>query len=268
MGNKFSIAKTTKRSPLKALPLHTAGQSIDEEIHRIQTVEIGSYVAVSACMVFLACFEWYKWLTSAPPSPVTFSIGSAILVSYCVYKIIKFRQEVKTLRLARDGEKAVGEYLDSFREHGYRVLHDLVVGDFNIDHVIIGKTGIYTIETKTISKYKRGAQKIYYDGNEISINGIKPDRNPIIQAKSQAGWIRDFVKEMLNKKVQVKPVIVFPGWFIEGTTKADVWVLEPKGFKGFLSHRKQILDENDIAIIASTLSRYLRTCEEFSRKHE
>lgn len=30
MENKFTIAKNTKRSPLKALPLHTAGQSIDD----------------------------------------------------------------------------------------------------------------------------------------------------------------------------------------------------------------------------------------------
>jgi hypothetical protein len=242
---------------LKALPLHTAGQSIDEEIHRIQTVEIGSYFAGAACMVFLACFEWYKWVTSAPPSPVSISIGAAVVVSYCVYKIIKFRKEVKTLRLARDGERAVGEYLDSFRQQGYRVLHDLVVGDFNIDHIIIGKTGIYTIETKTISKYVRGSQKINYDGEEISINGMKPDRNPIIQAKAQAGWVKEFVRDFLKKNVPIQPVVVFPGWFVEGNQKSEVWVLEPKALKGFINRRDEILDEKDVSIIANYLTRYI-----------
>jgi hypothetical protein len=266
MANKFTIAKNTKRSPLKALPLHTAGQSIDEEIHRIQTVEISSYLVAAACMLFLSCFEWYKWLTSAPPSPVLISIGAAVVVSYCVYKIIKFRQEVKTLRLARDGERAVGEYLDSFRQQGYRVLHDLVVGDFNIDHVIIGKTGVYTIETKTISKYVRGDQRIYYNGEEISINGIKPDRNPIIQAKAQASWVKDFIQDSIKKNIDIQPVVVFPGWFVDGNQK-EVWVLEPKALKAFISRKDEILDETDVSIIANYLSRYLRTREEYSRKN-
>ncbi len=268
MGNKFSSGANKKRSPLKALPLHTAGQSIEEEIRRIQTVEIGTYVAVAVCMVLLAMFEWYKWILSVPPSPIAISLASLTVVSFCVIQIIRYKREIKSLRLARDGEKAVGEYLDRFREDGYRVLHDLVVGDFNIDHIIIGKTGIYTIETKTISKMKRGVQNIYYDGDEISFNGVKPDRNPIIQAKAQAAWVRDFIHDFFKKKVRIQPVVVFPGWYIKGTTKAEVWVLEPKALKGFLNRRKPILDETDIPMIASTLSRYLRTREHFSKNRK
>ena len=222
MGNKFSSNRKRKRSPLKALSLHTAGQSIDEEISRIQSVEIGSYIAGIACMTILSLFEWYRWVRSAPPSPLAIKIGSIIVISYCIYKIYRYKKEVKKLRLARDGEKAVGEFLDSFRNDGYRVLHDLVVGDFNIDHILIGKTGIYTIETKTISKYIRGVQKIFYDGNEISVNGFKPDRDPIIQAKAQANWVKDFIQKFYKKVIPTQPVIVFPGWFVEGTIKADV----------------------------------------------
>jgi hypothetical protein len=265
MGNKFTSDRKRKRSPLKALPLHTAGQSIDEEISRIQSVEIGSYVAGIACMTLLSIFEWYRWIRSSPPSPLSITIGSIIVISYCIHKIYRYKKEIKKLRLARDGEKAVGEFLDLFRNEGYRVLHDLVVGDFNIDHILIGKNGIYTIETKTISKFTRGIQKIYYDGNEISVNGVKPDRNPIIQAKAQANWVKEFIQEFYHKDIQIQPVIVFPGWYIEGTTKADVWVLEPKALRGFLSRGRQILDEKDIPMIASNLTRYLRTREEFKR---
>jgi hypothetical protein len=45
--------------------------------------------------------------------------------------------------MAKDGEKAVGEFLERFREKGYRIFHDIVGGDFNIDHVLIGPSGIY-----------------------------------------------------------------------------------------------------------------------------
>jgi len=261
MKTKLTPNRKLKRSPLKASPLHTAGQSIDEEIGRIHSVEIATYMTTAACMVLLSAFEWYKWITSAPPSPVPITIGASIMVAYCVFKIHQYKKEVKKLKLARDGEKAVGEYLDSFREQGYRVLHDLVVGDYNIDHVIIGTTGIYTIETKTISKFVRGDQRIIYDGNEISINGFKPDRNPIIQAKAQANWVQEFVRDFVGFKVKVKPVVVFPGWYIEGNTKAEVWVLEPKALKSFLQNRHRIIDESNIPIIASNLTRYLRASE-------
>ena len=265
METKFTKKNSSKRSPLKALPLHTAGQSIDEEISRIQSVEIGSYIAGIACTTILSLFEWYRWVRSAPPTPLPITIASIIVISYCIYKIYRYKKEIKKLRLARDGEKAVGEFLDSFRNEGYRVLHDLVVGDYNIDHILIGKTGIYTIETKTISKFTRGVQKIYYDGNELSVNGMKPDRNPIIQAKAQANWVKEFIQEFYKENIPIQPAIVFPGWYIEGTTKADVWVLEPKALKGFIIRQNQVMGDRDIPIIASNLSRYLRLREEFRR---
>jgi hypothetical protein len=139
--------------------------------------------------------------------------------------------------------------------------------DFNIDHIIIGTTGIYTIETKTISKYVRGVQKIHYDGEEISINGIKPDRNPIIQAKAQANWVKEFIQDFLKKNIPIQPVVVFPGWFVDGKQRSEVWVLEPKALKGFISRRDDILDERDVSVVANYLTRYLRTREEYSRKN-
>ena len=63
-----------KRSPIKAEPLRSAGQSLDEEIHNIQAVEIGSYLTVSVCFFILAVFEWLKWFRNWPPQPLAVKV--------------------------------------------------------------------------------------------------------------------------------------------------------------------------------------------------
>jgi hypothetical protein len=43
------------------------------------------------------------------------------------------------LMQGREGEKAVGQYLERLRARGYQVLHDIPGENFNIDHVLIGQ---------------------------------------------------------------------------------------------------------------------------------
>jgi len=47
------------------------------------------------------------------------------------------------------GEQEVGVLLEGLRDKGYEVLHDLDLGRGNIDHLLIGPTGIFTVETKS-----------------------------------------------------------------------------------------------------------------------
>jgi hypothetical protein len=47
------------------------------------------------------------------------------------------------------GEELVGEALDSLRERGWFALHDVQLDRGNIDHVLVGPAGIFTIETKS-----------------------------------------------------------------------------------------------------------------------
>lgn len=47
------------------------------------------------------------------------------------------------------GEEVVGEALDGLRGRGWFALHDVQLDQGNIDHVLIGPAGIFTIETKS-----------------------------------------------------------------------------------------------------------------------
>jgi Nuclease-related domain len=47
------------------------------------------------------------------------------------------------------GEEHVGGLLDELSDHGWRVIHDASLGRGNVDHILIGPGGLFTVETKS-----------------------------------------------------------------------------------------------------------------------
>lgn len=257
--HKFSQNKNHKKSPITSPPLRLAGQSIDEKIHRIQSEEITPYLAVAVFTFVMAVVEWYKYLRDLPPKPLMTTLGALAIIIFCLIKVINYRKSIRTLKLGRDGERAVGEYLERLREQGYRIFHDIVGGDFNIDHLLIGQTGIYTIETKTFRKPVRGKHEIKYDGKKISIGKFELNRNPVTQAKAQANWIQELIVDLTGKQYKVRPVVLFPGWYCEQPKGAEVWVLNPKALPKFLKKSNSVLTKENVHSVSTHLSRYVRT---------
>jgi hypothetical protein len=174
---------------------------------------------------------------------------------------------MRRLRLAQDGERTVGEFLEKLRADGYQVFHDLVGDGFNLDHVLIGPAGVFTIETKTYSKPAKGKAELTFDGQRIKFGHWEPDRNPVIQARAQAGWLSSLLKESTGRDFPVHPVIVFPGWFVrsEGRPKQPIWVLNPKALPKFLEHQASRLTKEEVQQASFHLSRFIRVEEERRR---
>jgi hypothetical protein len=47
------------------------------------------------------------------------------------------------------GEEHVGGLLDQLASDGWRVIHDASLGRGNVDHIVIGPGGVFTVETKS-----------------------------------------------------------------------------------------------------------------------
>jgi hypothetical protein len=61
---------------------------------------------------------------------------------------------------------------------------------FNVDHVLIGPSGVFAIDTKTHSKPAMGDPVATYDGESVLIDREKPKRDPVAQAKAEARFLR------------------------------------------------------------------------------
>lgn len=250
------------KSPIKDNPLHNPAESLDKEIDKIINDKAIQDLVMIIMLLVLTGWEWWTWFRDVQPHPINISIVTTLLIPIFVYRIYKHHKKVIRLKLGRDGEKAVGQYLESLRETSAKVFHDIPAKGFNIDHLVIAKSGIYVIETKTYSKSDVGSHRIVFNGSSLILgNGYKTDK-PIIQVKAAASWVRELVKETTGKNFPAKPVVVFPGWFIEPTSEAkssDVWVLNPKGLPTFIANSSEKLDESEVNMIAYHISRYVRS---------
>lgn len=250
-----------KRSPLTAKPLRDPGQSVAELLQERLIDDVFAPVVVAIVLVVLAAVEWWRDYFATPPAPVTYTIAAAVTVIYVAHKLYRAWPELKALRLARDGEKVVGQFLERLRASGFQVFHDIVGPTFNIDHVVIGPAGVFTVETKTWSKPASGQAVIKFDGERLTAAGWKPDRDPVVQAKAQVAWLRDVLSESTGKRFRVRPMVLFPGWFIEQSpgSKREIWVLNPKAVPSFLEAEEDTLSPEDIALASSHLSRFIRS---------
>lgn len=134
---------------------------------------------------------------------------------------------------------------------------------------MICKSGLYVIETKTYSKPDKGEARVLFNGEALSFNGKKGANKPLIQVKAASRWLKELVEESTGQKVMVKPMIVFPGWYIETTYEAkasDVWVLNPKSLPSFVANSKDQLSNEQVKLVALILSRFIRNSEEKSVK--
>jgi len=148
-------------------------------------------------------------------SSVIMVIGTVI---YFLYKLIKNRKELTVLRLGLDGEVATAQLLDPLKRKGFYIYHDFQAKGFNIDHVLVGPSGVFAVETKARSKPDRGNNtadsRIVFDGRQLIFPDYKESKS-IEQAKRQAQWLNKWLSSAVGEQVPVSPLLVIPGWFVE-----------------------------------------------------
>lgn len=210
-------------------------------------------------MVVFAGAEWWFYFNPAARNPVIISLLALMLLIYAGYQVWRAWFQLRQIEQGLEGEKTVGQFLENLRGKGYQVFHDLQGADFNVDHVIIGPGGVFTIETKTLSKPLRGETRLQFNGKTVSYNGKPLERDPITQAKAQAGWVKKVLSDYSGAEFGIKPVVLFPGWFIENPPgKQEIWVLEPKALPKWLANEPNVLSTEQINLASSSLARFIR----------
>lgn len=258
------MAKRSKsRVPLKAPALRVPGQSLEAAIQRIADNVTALWVLLPLQLWVIAGLEWWAKVNNIARMPWVFATAALIFTGLGVNRIYRARVRIKALKLGLAGERAVGQFLEGLRVGGARILHDLQGEGFNIDHVVISGRGIFCIETKTIRKRHADAI-VHYDGRRVLIDGRVPDRDPIRQVTAEAKWLCEQIAESTGKRFWVRPVVVFPGWFIETPPEgrsAPVWVLEPKALPKWIENESFSIDDSDVSLISYHLTRMVRSGE-------
>ena len=255
----------TGRSPLKQPPLNNPAESLLEQRDNLVLDRVLLPLLITVVLAVITAFAWLDHFGISELNPNALTVFTIISLAATVVMILRTLKRARSYNRGIDAEKAVGQFLEQFRAQGYTVLHDIPVKTretaFNIDHLLIGPKGIFTIETKYRKKPLRGECKVIYDGNQVSINGQTADRDPIAQALGQAAWIRDYLKSCtaLNA-IPVIPIVVYPGWYIDYLQAGDakVKVANEQLIWPCIQNSPHTLDPHDAKLIESRLTDYIQ----------
>lgn len=112
--------------------------------------------------------------------------------------------------------------MEKLRTQGCMVFHDIVGEDFNIDHVVVSDKGIFLIETKTYSKPNLVNPKVNYKKGKLTIDGLGDMSKIITQVKASSTWLKRTLEESTGKTFLIKPVILFPGWYVNSPEDSEI----------------------------------------------
>ncbi len=202
------------RSPLRRKPLRYAGQSLDEALARLWIDRGVGYFMFAAGFVIIAIMEWLGYLLHSPRRPMLFSVLAVAAIAIMLLQVLRLRKEAKSIRLGRDGERLVGQFLEELRADGASSSTTYRATASNLDHVVISDRGIFVVETKTYSKPVPDA-KVTFESNQLLVAGRKPDRDPIKQVRAQTRWLLHLLRESTGRQLPIRGAIVFPNWWVD-----------------------------------------------------
>lgn len=180
--------------------LGESGRYVSEQatrrLHSIWAWGIYGMAAMGAVLGFLlrGAMPWFRL---SPTQGLLFS--TVLLLAFFVVAKITFRRlnelerERNNMRKGAMGEKSVGAILSGLPEE-FRAINDLSTPTGNLDHVVVGPTGVFVIETKNC----RGVIDASADG-ELTLNG-KP---------AEQRHVSKFVGRMMG--VREKILVLAPG---------------------------------------------------------
>ncbi|QYK08585.1 nuclease-related domain-containing protein [Shewanella mangrovisoli] len=239
------------REQLTRIPAY----GLQKQIQDLQ-LDLMGYMMMGA-MIF--CFPFalnsIQAHIAAGKFPWMLSISALMGLSYCSFKTWKNFSKLTKLRLGHTAEIATANELIGLQALGYQVFHDVQADGFNIDHLVIGKNGVFAIETKGRHKRNKDLRQTNGNGsNSGSSSGKKgyevfykdgrlnfpswTETKPIEQAQRQAQWVSQWLTKATGSPVAATPALVFPGWYVTSQSKPPFPILNHKQLVGTIPKLK------------------------------
>lgn len=258
-------SRRRRRNPINRNLLRGPGHSLREELDLLRLdamaqaamiVAIGPTVA-TVVYAYSAATGRFHWGIGAFG---LLAIGA--VVTACSLKLKRLWREALKLKLGLDAEESMGQELNQLMPLGFRVFHDIPCLNFNVDHVVVGTTGLFVVETKGRSKLAEEST-VVFDGQRLQFPGWQ-EKSPVTQVQSSARWLEEWLSSAIGEGVKATAVLALPGWYIRRETGSDNSVLTANGknMTGlFQKMGRESLRADVVQRIAHQLDQRCRTVE-------
>jgi hypothetical protein len=147
------------------------------------------------------------------------------------------------------GERATAWWLGRLPD-GWNLFNDIPVGDrgSNIDHVIVGPGGVFTVNAKNLTG------KVWVASRALRHNGHQTSFLP--KAVSEAKRASRLLSSALDRRIDVYPIlaILADDWTIK-ERPTDVLVAPPRGVKDWLRGQPVVIPPAEVVAISAAAAK-------------
>ncbi|PKG78644.1 nuclease [Shewanella sp. Actino-trap-3] len=264
----YTVKLPVDREQLLRIPAY----GLQQQIQDLQFDLLGGLTMAVVVVSFPFATESIQKHITENSFPYLFAIIAVVGLIYCGRKTWKTFSKLTKLRLGHTAEIATANELIGLQALGYQVFHDIQADGFNIDHLAIGKNGVFAIETKGRHKRKRDSKstsatqgkdyQLFYKDGRLCFPSWT-ETKPIEQAIRQAKWVSQWLTKATGEQIFSSPVLVFPGWFVTSQTRPPFPILNHKQLvKTIPAVRTQALSQQQVdAIVYQVAQRCLSKSE-------
>jgi len=164
-------------------------------------------------LLIVVALAGYLLRAALPHPPIGSTLAGLLFLALAV--AVAAAANHSRVRLQAFLKGAKGEELTArvlgFLPEAFTVFHGLspreagvrMAGGGGLDHVVVGPTGVFVIETK----YWSGA--ITIQNGELACDGIQPSRPPLDQVKSAAAALRAYLLKATKLDIPIVPILCF-----------------------------------------------------------
>lgn len=224
-----------RHSPFNRDFLRPAGFSRQRRLEELQleialSFGFGLVAPLWFYSMWLSLENWHP-AAATPFMAGFYAAGGVGSFLFLLMRTLNNYRSLKEVREGLDGELATGQELDRLMRHGCRIFHDVPAQDSNIDHVVVGPTGVMAVETRARIRTDRGRgaedATVNFDGHQLRY----PDQAENVDLKiagNHARWLCSWLREATGQDVPVRAVLALPGWFVDRRGEGSVAVVNPK----------------------------------------
>jgi hypothetical protein len=216
-------------APFKELQRRPAGES-----NRLRIEELNEKMDPWLVTVVIIPLLLAVWLTLTKASWIVVILFFLCSAGYsCAIAYGRLRPLIRArdcYQLGFQGERYVAEELNQLMADGFRVFHDVPFENYNMDHVLVGPTGVFVVETKTKRKPLRAGEKQYtvlFDGEKLDFPNGR-DTDALDQIRRNKKTLSQWLNSATGDRVTVEGIVTIPGWFVQRTVQSNIHVLNPK----------------------------------------
>jgi hypothetical protein len=192
-------------------------EGLTDALDRVNVTRSFSTWAGLAFLGVVAAGGWHIYDPWFRRSPYLGWVGVGILGIYVLVLVLgiprillpvvkTYNEQIATNRRERAAEDAVDAILKTLDEMKYSVFRNVYLGYGDLDHVVVGPTGIFVIETKS----NRGTVEM--ENGRLKIRGLDESKKDYERQASQESYqLKLALSERLQEsRVFVDPILAFP----------------------------------------------------------